>query len=155
MDYTKASNIWQYGGNYTKIYRRHTFQMGVNFATNNANAEYLNSSVTFSSAQTANVATAYRREFDGVVRVWEFRIPCLRRNVLETEHGGWVDGAYFMDSWRATDKLTINLGLRYDLTLMPIYGEQQERKQFRGRLWTPKRESTISSGTLRPAIPLP
>jgi outer membrane receptor protein involved in Fe transport len=133
VDYTKASNIWQYGGNYTKVYRRHTFQMGVNFATNNANAEYLNSSVTFNSAQTANVATGTG---GNSMASFVLGIPngASRRNVLETEHGGWVDGAYFKDSWRATDKLTINLGLRYDLTLMPIYGDNKNANNFVGDL---------------------
>src|SRR5580693_8356305 len=133
VDYTKASDIWQYGGNYTKVYRRHTFQMGVNFATNNANAEYLNSSVTFNSAQTANVATGTG---GNSMASFILGIPngASRRNVLETEHGGWVDGAYFKDSWRATSKLTINLGLRYDLTLMPIYGDNKNANNFVGDL---------------------
>ena len=56
-----------------------------------------------------------------------------------------------MDSWRATDKLTINLGLRYDLTLMPIYGDNQNANNFVGDL-DANTESTISSGMLRLAI---
>src|SRR5262250_1532811 len=32
LGYTKASNIWEFGGNFTKTYRRHTFKTGVNFA---------------------------------------------------------------------------------------------------------------------------
>ncbi len=58
VDYTKASNIWQYGGNFTKTYQRHTFRMGVNFASNNANAVYLNSAVVFSAANTAAANSA-------------------------------------------------------------------------------------------------
>ncbi len=31
-------------------------------------------------------------------------------------------GFYFQDSWKATPRLTVNLGLRYDLTIDPPYG---------------------------------
>src|SRR5207253_8317177 len=50
----------------------------------------------------------------------------------ETEHGGWEDGFYFQDQWRATDRLTVNLGLRYDVTLQPIYGNDKERTDTAG-----------------------
>src|SRR5579862_2026203 len=97
VDYTKASNIWQYGGNYTKVYKRHTFRMGVNFETNNANALYLNSAVSFQAANTGSAATATG---GNAIASFVLGVPfqATRRNVLETEHGGWVDGAYFMDS---------------------------------------------------------
>ncbi|MGH9746639.1 MAG: TonB-dependent receptor, partial [Candidatus Acidiferrales bacterium] len=133
VDYTKASDIWQYGGNYTKVYRRHTFRMGVNFETNNANALYLNSAVDFQAANTGDASTATG---GNAIASFVLGVPfqATRRNVLETEHGGWVDGAYFMDSWRASDKLTINLGLRYDLTFMPIYGDDKHQNNFVGDL---------------------
>ena len=61
FDYTKASDIWEGGGAYTKIYQRHTFKMGVDFASNNANAVYLNSGVVFAAANTsAGLANAER-----------------------------------------------------------------------------------------------
>jgi hypothetical protein len=138
VDYTKASNIWQYGGNYTKTYRRHTFRMGANFQSNNANAVYLNSAVVFSAANTAaaNSATALTANTGNALASFLLGIPnsSTRRNVVESERGGWVDGFYFMDSWRATEKLTINMGLRYDLTLMPIYGSNSQANNFVGDL---------------------
>lgn len=142
VDYTKASDIWQYGGNYTKTYRRHTFRMGVNFARNNANATYLNSSVVFGATNTAQAFASLDPnappppQSGNALASFVLGIPTSgsRRNVLETEHGGWVDGAYFMDSWRATDKLTLNFGLRYDLTLMPIYGSNHFDNNFVGDL---------------------
>jgi hypothetical protein len=55
-----------------------------------------------------------------------------RRNVHETEHGGWIDGFYFQDQWKPTDKLSVNLGLRYDTTMMPIYGNDRENTDTTG-----------------------
>jgi outer membrane receptor protein involved in Fe transport len=133
LAYTKASNIWEFGGNFTKSYLHHTFKMGVNFASNNLNGEILNSSVFFQAANTANVATGTG---GNAMASFVLGIPsfAVRRNTLETEHGGWVDSAYFMDQWRATSRLTVNLGLRYDLTLMPIYGDDAHANNFVGDL---------------------
>src|SRR5207244_7341773 len=39
VDDTQASNIWQFGGNFTKTYGHHTFKMGADFASNNARSE--------------------------------------------------------------------------------------------------------------------
>ena len=47
-----------------------------------------------------------------------------RRNVHETTRWGGVMGFYFQDSWKATPKLTVNLGLRYDRTFIPPYGKE-------------------------------
>ena len=47
-----------------------------------------------------------------------------RRNVHETTRWGGVMGFYFHDQWKATPKLTVNLGLRYDRTFIPPYGRE-------------------------------
>jgi len=138
FDYTKASDIWEGGGAYTKIYQRHTFKMGVDFNSNNANAVYLNSGVVFAAANTsaANTKTQIGLVTGDGLASFLLGLPnnATRRNVVESEHGGWVDGAYFMDQWKATGKLTVNLGLRYDLTLMPIYGNNGLANNFVGDL---------------------
>jgi carboxypeptidase family protein len=134
VDDTQASNIWQFGGEFTKTYGHHTFKMGADVASNNANALYLNASVIYSAANTDNAALPGTA--GNSLASFLLGVPngFHRRNVHETEHGGWVDGAYFEDSWRATNKLTVNLGLRYDLTLMPIYGDRKTGNDFVGDL---------------------
>jgi len=37
-----------------------------------------------------------------------------------------------MDQWKVTNKLSVNLGLRYDLTLIPIYGDNKNANNFVG-----------------------
>jgi Carboxypeptidase regulatory-like domain len=131
IDDTKVSNIWEWGGEFTKVIGHHTFRAGADFASNNSNALYLNSSVQFSATNTANPV-----DLSGGNALASFLlgIPSVasRRNVIETEHGGWVDGAYFMDQWKVTPKLSVNLGLRYDLTLVPIYGDASHANNFVG-----------------------
>jgi len=131
VDNTKVSDIWEYGGDFTKTMGRHTLKAGANLASNNANALYLNSNVQFAAANTANPV-----DLSGGNALASFLlgIPTSagRRNVIETEHGGWVDGFYAMDQWKVTNKLSVNLGLRYDLTLIPIYGDDKNGNNFVG-----------------------
>ncbi len=131
IDNTQVSNIWQYGGDLTKNIGRHTFRAGVDFASNNSNALYLNSNVQFAAANTANPV-----DLSGGNAIASFLlgIPNVagRRNVIETEHGGWVDGFYAMDQWKVTNKLSVNFGLRYDLTLIPTYGDNKNANNFVG-----------------------
>jgi outer membrane receptor protein involved in Fe transport len=119
-DNTHVSDIWEYGGDFTKTIGRHTFKAGANFASNNTNALYLNSSVQFAAANTASPSLS------GGNALASFLLGdpnnASRRNVVETTHGGWVDGFYAMDQWKVTSKLNVNVGLRYDLTYVPIYG---------------------------------
>jgi len=134
VDDTQGSNIWQFGGNFTKTFRRHTFKMGADFATNNASALYLNASDIFSASNTDNAALPGTAGSSLASFLLGVPNNFHRRNVPETEHGGWVNGVYFADSWRATSKLTVNLGLRYDVTLMPIYGDAKTGNGFVGDL---------------------
>ena len=131
VDNTKVSDIWEYGGDFTKTFGRHTLRAGGNFARNNSNALYLNSNVQFAAANTANPANL---SGGNALASFLLGIPTSagRRNVIETEHGGWVDGFYAMDQWKVTGKLSVNLGLRYDLTLVPIYGDNKNANNFVG-----------------------
>lgn len=134
VDNTHVSDIWQWGGSFTKNYLHHTFRVGANFASNNASALYLNSSVLFSAANTANAANI--SEGGDALASFLLGVPnsASRRDVVETQHGGWVDGFYFMDEWKATPKLSVNLGLRYDITFMPYYGDNQHQNNMVGDL---------------------
>ena len=131
---THMSDVYEWKGDFTWVSGRHTFQMGADFATNNTHSpiEYINED--FSTAQTSQ---------DGLGAVGGAGLASFLlgvandatyRNVNETTHGGWVDGWYFQDSWKASDKLTMNIGLRYDLTLWPIYGSPADKNQYVGDL---------------------
>ena len=43
-------------------------------------------------------------------------------NTYSNIHSGTVNGFYVQDQWRVNNKLTINLGLRYDLSITPRAG---------------------------------
>ncbi len=133
-----TSNVDEYKGDFTKLWGRHTFTLGADFASNGADALFENNNVGFSNVQTscAFCFSATQGVPAGGVGFASFLLgvpdSAGRRNVHETEHGGWIDGFYFQDQWKATNKLTVNLGLRYDLTLVPIYGNNQENTDTTG-----------------------
>jgi hypothetical protein len=133
-----TSDVYEYKGDLSKLWRRHTFKMGADFASNNAEALSENANVGFSNVQTSCTFcfSATQGVPAGGVGFASFllNVPdsAGRRNVHETEHGGWIDGFYFQDQWKATDTLTVNLGLRYDLTLIPTYGNDKENTDTTG-----------------------
>jgi hypothetical protein len=133
---THMSDVWEYKGDLSKLHGRHTFKMGVDFASNNASALYESASVAFINATTSCAFCKAPALGAGGVALASFLLDVPdnagRRNVHETEHGGWIDGFYFQDQWKPTDKLSVNLGLRYDVTLMPIYGNDQENTDTTG-----------------------
>jgi hypothetical protein len=131
---THMSDVYEGKADYTWVHGHHTLQMGADIATNNTKSpiEYIEDN--FGPAQTSNLEAPARAGAGlasyllGVIDNADYR------NVAETEHGGWVDGWYIQDPWKATDKLTVNIGLRYDLTLEPIYGSLADNNQFVGNL---------------------
>ena len=133
---TQFSNVYEYKGDYSIIHGRHTFKMGVDLQSNNTVSPIYGVSDGFSSFNTGNPEAPSGVNTGDAMASFLLGVPASagRRNVNETEHGGWVDGFYFQDTWQASSKLTINLGMRYDFTLLPIYGSVAANNQYVGDL---------------------
>jgi hypothetical protein len=139
---THMSDVWEYKGDLSKLHGRHTFKMGVDFASNNASGLYEFADSWFANTQTSCAFCYAPLTGPGIspgaggVGLASFLLDvpdsAERRNAHETEHGGWIDGFYFQDQWKPTDKLSVNLGLRYDVTIMPVYGNDQENTDTTG-----------------------
>jgi hypothetical protein len=120
---TRIADIFEFGADYSKIWGKHTFKMGASLATNNSQSPIFGVSDSFASTQTQNPANPSGT--GNALASFLLGVPdnAQKRNVLETEHGGWVDGFYIQDQWKVNSRLTLNIGFRYDLTLWPIYGD--------------------------------
>jgi hypothetical protein len=131
---TQFSDVYEYKGDFSIVHGRHNFKMGADFQSNNTTSPIFGVSDGFNSFNTANPESPSNT--GNAMASYVLGVPYSgnRRNVNETEHGGWVDGFYFQDTWMATQKLTVNLGMRYDVTLMPIYGSASADNQFVGDL---------------------
>jgi hypothetical protein len=51
---TRIADIWQFGGDFTKINGRHTLTFGANFATNNTRSPIYGADIGFAATQTQN-----------------------------------------------------------------------------------------------------
>jgi outer membrane receptor protein involved in Fe transport len=118
------TNIYHYRANASKVVGNHTFKWGGELASNGFEAYYQNANVGFSVAQTNDPQNP--GSTGSALASFLLNVPdsAGRRNVHETERWGGVMGFYFQDQWKATPKLTVNLGLRYDRTFIPPYGKE-------------------------------
>jgi hypothetical protein len=119
---TKLTDIYQWRANFTKVLSKHSFTTGFDFERNSFFVHGGGPSETFSPAQTADP------EGNGITgdAMAAFLIGTVanasRRDTVAPVTGQRSYGFYFMDKWKLTDKLILNVGLRYDLMLWPGYG---------------------------------
>lgn len=119
---TSLSDLWEWKADFTKIYGKHNLSMGGDVNRSAFISPLNGASANYSTFQTSNLETSVGG--NGLVS-FLLGVPDSggERNVLEREHGGWVNGIYFQDQWRPRNRLTLNIGVRYDYTLFPIYGK--------------------------------
>ncbi|HXW92616.1 MAG TPA: TonB-dependent receptor [Terriglobales bacterium] len=124
------SNVWEYRGDISKTSGRHTFRMGGSLATDGWTQPFYGSQNNFDPPQTAdgngNGGDALASMMLGVPSYAEVD------NVYSLLHGGKIIGGYFQDQWRVNDRLTLNLGLRYDVTINPRQGEASNGSNITG-----------------------
>ena len=128
----QIARIWEGAGDYTYIAGKHTIQAGFDINTNNNTQPILFVDQTYSSYQTSNLESTAPTGNDFASFLIGLPDSVNRRNVSIETHGGWVDGFYISDKWKMSEKLTVNAGLRYDVTLWPIYGSPSKGDQFVG-----------------------
>lgn len=131
------SDIYEYGGSFTKVLNRQTLKMGGVLATNNFKQPIVVASEQFSNFQTSNLekptSPSGASTGDALASfLLGYPTSSLKRNTLEREHDGWVGGAYVQDQFQATPKLTINLGIRWDATIWPTYGYLDDGQGYVG-----------------------
>jgi hypothetical protein len=112
------------GGTLTKTVRDHSLHIGASFGWNYYHDINANPSLSFDGQQTGDTNPADTVNAGDPLASFILNVPnsASRTNGLELERLGGVFSVFAQDTWKATDKLTINLGLRYDLTIPPPYG---------------------------------
>jgi outer membrane receptor protein involved in Fe transport len=118
----KFTDIWEYKANVSKIIGSHTLRWGGELSSNTFESVYANANVGFAYQQTGNPENSAQPGNAMASFLLDVPDNAGRRDVHETTRWGGVVGFYFQDSWKATPRLTVNLGLRYDLTIDPPYG---------------------------------
>jgi Carboxypeptidase regulatory-like domain/TonB dependent receptor-like, beta-barrel len=114
------ADIWEWKANFSKTSGKHLFNTGFDFNKVNLPWNYTEDlNVAFSSFQTSNPES--RTGTGSPLASFLLGVPdnSERRNVNGPTAGGKEIGMYFQDQWKTTNKLTVNLGIRYDLTYVP------------------------------------
>jgi len=113
---------WQYGGSFSKILGRHTIKAGADFQTNNFTSPIAYAGDDFEPQQTASLGSSSSGGNSWASLVLGIPNGGSYRNIFEDAWGGHVNGIYVEDQFKATSRLTINLGFRNDMVWTPIYG---------------------------------
>jgi hypothetical protein len=119
---TKLTDIYQWRANLTKVLRKHSFTSGFDVERNSFFVHGGGPAVTFGAAQTANPEAATGSGDAMAAFLIGTAASASRRDTVAPVTGQRSWGFYFMDKWKVTDRLTVNVGLRYDLMLWPGYG---------------------------------
>lgn len=111
----------------TKVWGRHTFKggyyynnthyngFGLTYIAGQHNFSYLNTAAPLDTSQ--NTGSDFASFLLGQVSGYRLDTPRYVAGMYRTHQ------MYFQDDLRVTSKLTLNLGLRYEMNLAPIYGE--------------------------------
>jgi hypothetical protein len=109
-------NVYQILDNVTKIVGNHSLKFGVSFQSvrfSTLQPPYPKGNYTYNGLYTSNAGGS----FTGY-GVADFLADQLNTgqvsNAFKDDDSRWYRAAYAQDDWRATDKLTVNFGLRYD-----------------------------------------
>jgi hypothetical protein len=118
----KATDSHQVSGTLTKILGNHTAIFGGSFTSNRFASPISYASLGFAGGQTGNPNDPTQP--GDPLASFLLNVPdnANRRNVNEQTRFGGLMSWFLQDSWKATPRLTLNAGLRYDLTFIPPYG---------------------------------
>ena len=118
---------------FSKLVGSHTFKLGGEYTRVGYNTVIENSNEGFADAQTADPSRI--ASTGGSLASFLLGVPdsATRRDAIETmPRFAGVMGFYFQDSWKASGKLTLNLGLRYDRTFTPSAGTEAKNNNKMG-----------------------
>ncbi|WP_263357956.1 TonB-dependent receptor [Acidicapsa ligni] len=118
----KATDSTQISGTVTKILGDHELHFGGGYISNSFASPIAYANLGFQAQQTGNPEDS--SQVGDSLSSFLLDVPnsANRRNVSETTRPGGVLSAFVQDTWKASPKLTFNIGLRYDLTFIPPYG---------------------------------
>jgi len=121
----KATDNHQVSGTLTKIKGNHDLKFGGGYISSVFASPISSPGLGFSAAQTNDAQGTANTGYSLASFLLNVPDSANRRNVNEQTRPGGVFSAFVQDSWKATPRLTINYGLRYDLTVIPPFGTNE------------------------------
>ncbi len=156
---TLVSDVNEYKGDFSLVHGHHNLRMGADFASTRFEANYNSASIGFDPSATS-CQLCFGGQVGGIgLASYLLNVPSSvgRQNDHPVEHSGWVDGFYFQDNWKVNSKLNVNLGLRYDVTFLPVFAEIVDGAgnfdYNTGQYWIQEQLPACSATVLAPCIP--
>jgi len=109
-----TNSTYQFVDNFSIIRGRHALKMGADIRRFQSDANTTNvpfGQLNFTRDISGNPVAAYLLGYPKTVQTPE--------GILLSGVRQWRNGFYFQDDWRVSSRLTLNLGIRYDLNLLP------------------------------------
>lgn len=127
-------NVYQIIDDATKIYRNHSFKFGVDFQ----NVRYSVYQPTFGKAAynyygglTSLPGSSFPSGYGLADFLSNEMDEGFESNPTPSNLGRWYRSAYFQDDWKASQRLTLNVGIRYDYFSLPV-----ERKDHQAEFYS-------------------
>lgn len=119
----KATDSHEFRGTLTKVIGNHELKFGGGYTSTAFESPLAQIGIGYNTTGTADPNNSATGD---PVASFLLNVPhnASRRNVHETTRPGGVMSFYGQDSWKATPKLSLNFGLRYDYTFIPPYGKE-------------------------------
>lgn len=121
-DIPPATDSNEYSGTVTKTTGRHSLTFGGGYTTMGLACLDALPVVNFAAQETGNPENS--NDPGDALASFLLNVPdsAIRWNTDEHERPGGVFSVFGQDSWKALHNLTLNLGLRYDITFIPPFG---------------------------------
>lgn len=119
-----SNDGYEYGAHLTKTLGDHTLQFGGEYTTSHFDSHNSNSGESFTAQNTGDPNPQDTVNAGSPMASFLLGIPnsaSRQSDILTTRPGGEAN-AFAQDSWKLLPRLTLNFGLRYDLTLIPPLG---------------------------------
>jgi hypothetical protein len=130
----RPSDIHEVKSDFSHIRGTHTFKTGGSFDNNSVRIQQRYLDLTYAVTQTANPQSPGNTGSSLASFLLNLPDSGDRNDVVQSVRWGGTMAAYFQDQWKATRKLTVNLGIRYDHTFVPPYGRPEDDNIATGSL---------------------
>ena len=135
----QLANTYEFGGDLTKVLNRHTIKVGYSYSIQNFVGPVYAAGESFSAFQTSDLQNPQGTSGAGTGDAFAsflLGVPTgsFWRDALVTEHGGSIQGGYVQDQYKMTPRLSLNVGVRYDLSKWPVYGSLSNGTGYVGNL---------------------
>jgi carboxypeptidase family protein len=125
--FTTLTDIYDWRGNFTKVIRNHTLTAGFSYETDKLTEDSNSDGLTFSADQTSDPQNGGGNTGYGLASyLLGTAAVGAKRDTAGSTTGQNGFGGYFMDKWKASSRLTLNLGLRYDFQAYPLWGNLKD-----------------------------